>query len=35
MLERLIEHFKAHDGVKFVTMDEIANDFAQRCPRKG
>jgi peptidoglycan/xylan/chitin deacetylase (PgdA/CDA1 family) len=35
MLERLIEHFKAHDGVKFFTMDEIANDFAQRCPRKG
>lgn len=35
MLERLIEYFKAHDGVKFVTMDEIANNFAQRCPRKG
>lgn len=34
MLERLIEYFKAHDGVKFVTMDEIANNFAQRCPRK-
>lgn len=34
MLERLIGHFKAHEGVKFVTMDEIANDFAARCPRK-
>lgn len=33
MLERLIEHFRKHDGVKFVTMDEIATDFAKRCPR--
>ena len=34
MLERLIEHFKKHDGVRFVTLDEAANDFAQRFPRK-
>lgn len=34
MLERLIGHFKAHEGVKFVTMDEIANDFAARFPRQ-
>lgn len=35
MLERLIEHFQKHDGVKFVTLDEAANNFAQRYPRKG
>ena len=34
MLERLIGHFKAHEGVKFVTMDEIANDFATRFPKQ-
>lgn len=34
MLERLIRHFKAHEGVKFVTMDEIANDFATRFPKQ-
>lgn len=34
MLERLIKHFKAHDGVKFVTMNEIADDFAKRYPRQ-
>lgn len=34
MLERLIKHFKAHDGVKFVTMNEIADDFAKRFPRQ-
>ncbi|UNU73845.1 polysaccharide deacetylase [Moraxella nasovis] len=34
MLERLIKHFKAHDGVKFVTMNEIADDFAKRNPRQ-
>lgn len=35
MLERLIEHFKKHEGVKFVTLDEAANDFSERYPRKG
>lgn len=33
MLERLIEHIKSHDGVRFVTMDEMADDFAKRSPR--
>jgi peptidoglycan-N-acetylglucosamine deacetylase len=30
MLERLIEHFQAHAGVRFVTMQQIATDFRQR-----
>ncbi|MDP9394296.1 MAG: polysaccharide deacetylase [Actinomycetota bacterium] len=34
MLERLIEHINGHDGVRWATFDEIANDFAQRRPRK-
>lgn len=34
MLERLIAHFRSHPGVKFVTFDEIADDFARRKPRK-
>ncbi|WP_264753399.1 polysaccharide deacetylase family protein [Moraxella sp. ATCC 23246] len=33
MLERLIKHISSHDGVKFVTMNEIADDFARRSPR--
>lgn len=33
MHERLIAHMKAHDGVRFVTMEEIAEDFARRFPR--
>jgi peptidoglycan-N-acetylglucosamine deacetylase len=32
-LERLIEHFNAHEGVRWATFDEIADDFAQRSPR--
>jgi peptidoglycan-N-acetylglucosamine deacetylase len=35
MLERLIEHISGHDGVRWSTMDEIADDFAQRYPRSG
>ncbi len=31
--ERLIEHINSHDGVRWVTFDEIADDFAQRHPR--
>ena len=31
--ERLIEHINSHDGIKWVTFDEIADDFAQRYPR--
>ena len=34
MLERLFEHMKSHEGVRFLTMDEIADDFARRNPRK-
>jgi peptidoglycan/xylan/chitin deacetylase (PgdA/CDA1 family) len=33
MHERLIEHIKAHEGVRFVTFDEIADDYARRVPR--
>lgn len=35
MLERLIEHISQHDGVRWTTMDEIADDFARRYPRGG
>jgi len=34
MLERLYGHMIRHPGVKFVTMDAIADDFARRQPRK-
>ena len=34
MLERLYNHIIRHPGVKFLTMDEIADDFARRQPRK-
>lgn len=33
MLERLFEYINKHAGVKFVTMNEIADDFAARNPR--
>ncbi|RJS92749.1 polysaccharide deacetylase [Salinisphaera sp. Q1T1-3] len=33
MLERLIEHMLGHDGVRFCTFDDIADDFARRRPR--
>ncbi|SFA96088.1 Polysaccharide deacetylase [Poseidonocella pacifica] len=33
MLERLIKHIKSHEGVKFVTMNEMADDFDRRFPR--
>jgi peptidoglycan/xylan/chitin deacetylase (PgdA/CDA1 family) len=35
MLERLIEHISQFDGVRWATMNEIADDFAQRYPRSG
>ncbi len=35
MHERLFAHFKAHDGVRFVTMETIAEDFAKRFPFEG
>ncbi|QOI57981.1 polysaccharide deacetylase family protein [Rouxiella badensis] len=34
MLERLITHMKGHPGVKFLTLNDIADDFAERNPRK-
>jgi hypothetical protein len=34
MLERLYAHMIKHPGVKFVTMNEIADDFVARFPRK-
>ena len=34
MLERLYSHMIRHPGVRFVTMDEIADDFARRQPRR-
>ncbi|HEX2809914.1 MAG TPA: polysaccharide deacetylase [Kineosporiaceae bacterium] len=32
MLERLIEHINGHDGVRWTTFDEIADDFKRRTP---
>ena len=34
MLERLYNHMIGHPGVRFVTMNEMADDFAKRPPRK-
>jgi peptidoglycan-N-acetylglucosamine deacetylase len=33
MLERLIEYIRSHEGVRFVTFDEIADDYKTRQPR--
>ncbi|TAM71151.1 MAG: polysaccharide deacetylase [Microbacteriaceae bacterium] len=33
MLERLIEHINGHDGIRWSTFDEIADDFIARNPR--
>ena len=33
MLERLIDHINGHDGVRWATFDEIADDFLARFPR--
>ena len=33
MLERLFNHIKSHEGVRFVTMNEMADDFDRRFPR--
>ncbi|SDF89035.1 Polysaccharide deacetylase [Celeribacter baekdonensis] len=33
MLERLFKHMAAHDGVKFVTMDEMADNYDKKFPR--
>jgi peptidoglycan/xylan/chitin deacetylase (PgdA/CDA1 family) len=34
MLERLYTHMARHPGVRFCTMDEMADHFAERNPRK-
>jgi peptidoglycan/xylan/chitin deacetylase (PgdA/CDA1 family) len=34
MLERLYHHMIGHPGVRFVTMNEMADDFARRSPRR-
>ena len=34
MLERFYSHIIRHPGVRFVTMNEIADDFSRRQPRK-
>lgn len=33
-LERLTQHILSQPGARFVTMDEMADDFKRRCPRK-
>lgn len=35
MLERLFEYISSHEGVRFVTMDEMANDYDKRYPWQG
>ncbi|GGG19402.1 polysaccharide deacetylase family protein [Paenibacillus abyssi] len=34
MHERLIEYINSHEGVRWATFDEIADDFSRRNPRK-
>ncbi|MDO6729606.1 polysaccharide deacetylase [Marinovum sp. 2_MG-2023] len=35
MHERLIEYINSHEGVRWATFDEIADDYNARAPRKG
>lgn len=35
MLERLFEYISSHEGVRFVTMDEMADDYDKRFPWQG
>jgi peptidoglycan-N-acetylglucosamine deacetylase len=35
MLERLIDHINGHEGVRWTTFDQIADDFAGRAARVG
>ena len=35
MHERIIDYINKHDGVRWATFDEIADDFARRNPRSG
>jgi peptidoglycan/xylan/chitin deacetylase (PgdA/CDA1 family) len=34
MLERLYQYMIRHPGVRFITMNEMADDFARRCPQR-
>lgn len=34
MHERIIEHINKHEGVKWVNLNDMADDFLKRCPRK-
>ncbi|KRE79340.1 polysaccharide deacetylase family protein [Arthrobacter sp. Soil763] len=34
MLERLVEHINSHEGVNWMTFDQIADSFLARSPRK-
>jgi peptidoglycan-N-acetylglucosamine deacetylase len=34
MLERLYQHMISHPGVRFLTMNEMADDFARRSARQ-
>ena len=34
MHERIIQHINKHEGVKWVNLNEMADDFLKRCPRK-
>ncbi|MFC3230698.1 polysaccharide deacetylase [Marinibaculum pumilum] len=34
MHERIINYIKGHEGARFCTFDEIADDFAKRSPRR-
>ncbi|EEQ63043.1 polysaccharide deacetylase family protein [Helicobacter pullorum] len=34
MHQRIIEHINKHEGVRWVTLNEMADDFIKRCPRK-
>ncbi len=34
MLERLYAHMASHPGVRFATLNDMADDFARRSPRK-
>jgi peptidoglycan/xylan/chitin deacetylase (PgdA/CDA1 family) len=35
MLERIIDHINSHDGVTWMTFEQVADDFVQRYPRGG
>ena len=34
MLERLYGHIIRHSGVRFVTLEQMADDFSRRCGRR-